>query len=129
MVFEIAQELGVGDGIQCRSTLSDPMQIANLLSFSGCESGDWHGGSDNMVSSVCFSRAPLRQCVCGTKLVGYYEFRSMYKQIRASKMMFSSDMLVNLPVELCKYNLVFKNEADREQVFIGNQGSLYLNCC
>lgn len=120
MVFEIAQELGVpvmvhtGAGVP----FSDPMQIAKPIeAFPDVPVVIAHGGSDNMMTSACYLARHYDNVYLDPSWLGIMNLKSMYKQVGASKIMFSSDMLVNLPVELCKYSLVFKDEADREQVY------------
>ena len=120
MVFEIARELGVpvmvhtGAGVP----FSDPMQIAKPIeAFPDVKVVLAHGGTDSMMTSACYLARRYDNVFLEPSWLAVMNLENMYKQVGASKMMFSSDMLVNLPVELFKYNLVFKKEEDREQVF------------
>jgi len=120
MVFEVARELGVpvmvhtGAGVP----FADPMQIAKPIeAFPDVKVVLAHGGGANMITSAIYLALRYDNVYLEPSWVSVMNLEGMYKQVGASKIMFSSDMLANLPVELQKYNLVFKNEADREQVF------------
>ena len=128
MVFEVAQELGVpvmvhtGAGVP----FSDPMQIAKPIeAFPHVKVVIAHGGSDSMMTSACYLARHYDNVFVEPSWLAIMNLKSMYKQIGASKMMFSSDMLVNLPIELHKYNTVFKNVQDREQVFYKTVKSVF----
>lgn len=120
MVFELARELKVpvmvhtGAGVP----FADPMQLVKPIeAFPEVKIVIAHGGSDNMMHSAIFLAKHYDNVYVEPSWLAIHNLMGMYKQLGAGKMMFSSDMLVNLPVELCKYNLVFKNQNDREQVF------------
>ena len=45
---------------------------------------------------------------------------NMIKQLGASKLLFSSDNIYNIPVEIAKYKSFIKKEEDLEKVFFKN---------
>lgn len=119
-VCEMARKHGVpvmvhtGAGVP----FADPMQMTLAIeTFNDVKFVIAHGGSDNMCGSAIYLARKYDNVFVEPSWMAIHNLEGMYHKIGASKMMFSSDMCVNLPVELCKYNHVFKKEADREQVF------------
>ncbi|NLF26350.1 MAG: amidohydrolase family protein [Clostridiales bacterium] len=97
---------------------ADPMQMVKAVEgFPDVRFVIAHGGTDNMCSSAIYLASKYDNVFVEPSWLAIHNLEGMYHRLGASKMMFSSDMCVNLPVELCKYNLVFQKEEDREQVF------------
>ena len=51
--------------------------------------------------------------------------KAAIKSIGASRIMFSSDMPVNIPVELAKYKYATNNESDLEQILCGTAKEVF----
>lgn len=119
-VFEVAKELNVpvmvhtGAGVP----FADPMQLSKPIeAFRDVKIVIAHGGSDNMVGSAIYLARRYENVFIEPSWLAIPNLMGMYKQLGPGKIMFSSDMLVNLPMELCKYDLVFKEQEAREQVY------------
>lgn len=105
---------------------ADPMQMTKAIeAFTDVKFVIAHGGSDAMCGSAIYLASKYENVFVEPSWLAIHNLENMYKKIGASKMMFSSDMVVNMPVEICKYNLVFKDEADREQVFHKTMESVF----
>lgn len=120
MVFEIARELNVPVMIHTGAGVpfSDPMQAAkNIEAFPDIPVVLAHGGGDNMLTSALYLAKKYDNVFLEPSWLAIMNLEAARETVGPTKIMFSSDMIVNIPVELCKYKLVFKTEAEREQVF------------
>ena len=119
-VFEIAKALKVPVMVHTGSGVpfAVPMQIAsNIESFKDVPIVLAHSGGDNMVSSAIFLANKYDNVFLEPSWLSILNLKAVKKIVGPSKIMFSSDIIENLPIELYKYNLVFKSEKEREQVF------------
>jgi len=119
-VYEVARKLRVpvmvhtGAGVPS----ADPMQMAGgIEAFPDVPFVIAHAGSDNMCGSAIYLANRYENVYIEPSWIAIHNLEAIYRKVGASKIMFSSDMLMNLPVELCKYGRIFRNEEDREQVF------------
>lgn len=127
-VCEVARKYGVPVMIHTGAGVpfADPMQITRAVeAFKDVTFVIAHGGSDNMCGSAIYLAQKYDNVFVEPSWLAIHNLENMYHKIGASKMMFSSDMCVNLPVELCKYKLVIKKEEDLEQVFHKTLESVY----
>lgn len=127
-VYEVAREYGVPVMIHTGAGVpfADPMQIAKPVEqFRDVKFVIAHGGSDNMCGSAIYLAQKYDNVFVEPSWLAIHNLENMYHKLGASKMMFSSDMAVNLPVELCKYRQVIKKEEDQEQVFHRTLESVY----
>lgn len=119
-VFEIANQLGVSVMVHTGAGMpfADPMMLVKPIeAFRTTKITIAHAGSDLMNASATYLANKYDNVFVEPSWIAVMKLEAMYKKLGSSKIMFSSDMLVNLPIELAKYNEVFKSETDREQVF------------
>ncbi|MDD5018147.1 MAG: amidohydrolase family protein [Eubacteriales bacterium] len=118
-VFEVADELNLPVMIHTGSgmPMSDPVQILPAArNFPKVNIIIAHSGGDLMVMQTVELAKAFDNVFVEPSWCTPIALRGMYSALGASKIMFSSDMPQNLPVELFKYRHMIKDQDDLEQM-------------
>ncbi|MBP2662210.1 MAG: putative metal-dependent hydrolase of the TIM-barrel fold [Firmicutes bacterium] len=126
--FEIARELNVplmihtGAGVP----FSDPISVINAIeSFKDVIVVLAHAGSEMHNQQATFIAKKYDNVYLEPSWVGVIGLEKMVQQVGCGKIMFSSDSINNIPVELAKYRSVIKNQNDLDKVFALNAMKIY----
>lgn len=84
-----------------------------------------HGGSDMMCMQAIYLAKRYNNVYLEPSWISVINFKAMIKAVGYSKIMFSTDNLGNVPVELAKYRSVIKREEDLEQVLFKTACSVF----
>lgn len=127
-VFEVARELKVplmihtGAGVP----FSDPISVLKAVeSFPGVPVVLAHAGSEMHNQQAIYIAKTFEQVYLEPSWVGVIGVTNMVKQVGCDKILFSSDNIYNIPVELAKYRSVIPNEQELNKVLFQNAISLY----
>ena len=127
-VYETARKLNVpvmvhtGAGIP----FSDPMSLAYVVEeYKDVTFVLAHAGSDMFCQQAIYLAKKHENVFLEPSWVAVINLKGMIKSLGCSKIMFSSDMLENLPVELAKYREAIQSEKDLEQVFCKTASSVF----
>ena len=127
-VWEVCRHLKVplmihtGAGIP----FSDPISVQKALeSFPDVPCVLAHAGSEMHKQQATYLAAKYDNVYLEPSWVGVIGVMNMVKRVGCSKIMFSSDNVYQIPVELAKYRSVIKNEDDLERVLYKNTAELY----
>ena len=127
-VFEIAQELKVplmihtGAGVP----FSDPISVLKAVEcFPEVPVVLAHAGSEMHNQQAIYIAKIFEQVYLEPSWVGVIGVTNMVKQVGCGKILFSSDNIYNIPVELAKYRSVIPNEQELNKVLFQNAISLY----
>jgi hypothetical protein len=119
MVFEVARGLGVPVMVHTGSGIpfSDPMQAAERIEqFPDVKVVIAHGGSDLMVGSACYLARRYDNVFVEPSWLAVMNLEACTGSGSGQNNVFVR--YARKPaVELCKYNIVFSDGKDREQVF------------
>jgi predicted TIM-barrel fold metal-dependent hydrolase len=119
-IYEIAEKLGVTVMIHTGSgtPFSDPMSCEKAIqSFPRVKFVLAHAGSNLMQTSAIYLAKTHDNVYLEPSWIPVINVSSMLKAVGSSKIMFSSDMAENVPMELLKYRLAVKNTEDLENIF------------
>ena len=105
---------------------SDPISVQKALeSFPDVPCVLAHAGSEMHNQQATYLAAKYDNVYLEPSWVGVIGVMNMVKRVGCSKIMFSSDNIYQIPVELAKYRSVIKNEDDLERVLYRNTMELY----
>ena len=105
---------------------SDPISVQKALeSFPDVPCVLAHAGSEKQNQQATYLAAKYDNVYLEPSWVGVIGVMNMVKRVGCSKIMFSSDNVYQIPVELAKYRSVIKNEDDLERVLYKNTAELY----
>ena len=119
-VYETARELGVPVMVHtgAGAPFADPAQLYKpLKDFPDVKLVIAHGGLDAMHTQAILMAKLCDNAFLEPSWVSTVSLNNMKQQLGAEKIMFSSDTLNNVAVELTKYRYVFRTDAELEQVF------------
>lgn len=120
MVFEIAEHYHVPVMVHTGSgaPLSSPIQITKPAeSFPDVKIVLAHSGMDTDVASAAYLAKKYDNVFLEPSWLNIMNLKMIYKEVGPEKIMFSSDMLENLPVALQKYEMAFLSEHDKNCVY------------
>lgn len=127
-VFEVCRGLGVplmihtGAGVP----FSDPMSVARALeSFRDVPVVLAHAGSEMHNQQAIYLAEKFDNVFLEPSWVGVIGVTNMLNRVGASRILFSSDNIYQIPVELAKYRSVIQNQSDLEKVLYKNTVDLY----
>lgn len=127
-VWEICGELKVplmihtGAGVP----FADPMSIERALeSFRDVTCVLAHAGSEMHNQQAVYLARKYENVFLEPSWVGVIGVKKMVNQIGCEKIMYSSDNVDNIPVELAKYRSVIYNQEDLDKVFYKNAVKIY----
>lgn len=127
-VFEVCRGLGVplmihtGAGVP----FSDPMSVAKALeSFPDVRVVLAHAGSEMHHQQATYLARKFDNVYLEPSWVGTAGVLGMIQQLGCGKLMFSSDGLHQIPVELAKYRSVIPDPASLEKVLYKNAADVY----
>lgn len=127
-VWEVCRELKVplmihtGAGIP----FSDPMSVEKALrSFPDVPCILAHAGSEMHHQQAAYLAAKYENVYLEPNWVGVIGVMNMIRQVGCDKIMFSSDNIYQIPVELAKYRSVIKEEEELEKVLYKNAARVY----
>lgn len=127
-VWEICRELDVplmihtGAGIP----FSDPISVEKALEkFPDVVCILAHAGSEMHNQQAIYLAKKYDNVFLEPSWVGVIGVMNMVKEVGCSKILFSSDNIKQIPVELAKYKSIIKNESDLEKVLYKNAINLY----
>ncbi|SDE46461.1 amidohydrolase family protein [Sporomusa acidovorans] len=126
--FEIARALKVplmihtGAGVP----FSDPISVTGALeSFKDVIVVLAHAGSEMHNQQATYIAKKYDNVYLEPSWVGVLGVEKMIKQVGCGKILFSSDSISNIPVEMAKYKSLIKNQGDLEKIFATNAISVY----
>lgn len=100
---------------------ADPISVANALEkFPDVKCVLAHAGSEMHNQQATYLARKFDNVFLEPSWVGVLGISSMIKQLGTSKLLFSSDNIYNIPVEIAKYKSLIKKEEDLEKVFFKN---------
>lgn len=127
-VWEVCRNLKVplmihtGAGIP----FSDPISVQRALeSFPDVPCVLAHAGSEMHNQQAIYLAEKYENVFLEPSWVGVIGVMNMVKRVGCSKIMFSSDNIYQIPVELAKYRSVIKNQEDLDRVLYRNAVELY----
>lgn len=127
-VWEVCRSLHVplmihtGAGVP----FSDPISIVPALEqFSDVTCVLAHAGSEMHNQQAIYIAKKFDNVFLEPSWVGVIGVQNMMRQLGSSKILFSSDNIYNIPVEIAKYQSLIKNENDLEKVFYKNAVGIY----
>lgn len=127
-VFETCRGLGVplmihtGAGVP----FSDPISVAKAVeSFPDVPVVLAHAGSEMHNQQATYLAAKHDNVFLEPSWVGVIGVKNMIRAVGCGKIMFSSDNIYQIPVELAKYRSIIPNQADLEKVLYKNAVQLY----
>lgn len=127
-VFDLCRELKVplmvhtGAGIP----FSDPMSLVKALdSFKDVTVVLAHAGSEMHNQQATYLARKYENVFLEPSWVGVIGVGNMIKQVGCSKIMFSTDNLYQIPVELAKYKSIIPNQDDLDRVLYRNVVDIY----
>lgn len=127
-VWEVCRELKVplmvhtGAGIP----FSDPISVEKALeSFPDVPCILAHAGSEMHNQQAIYLARKFENVYLEPSWVGVIGVNNMVKQVGCDKIMFSSDNIYQIPVELAKYRSVISREEDLEKVLYKNTARVY----
>jgi predicted TIM-barrel fold metal-dependent hydrolase len=127
-VFEMARGLKVplmihtGAGIP----FSDPISVARALeSFRDLPVVLAHAGSEMHNQQAVYLAEKFDTPFLEPSWVGVIGVGNMVKRLGCGKILFSSDNIYQIPVELAKYRSVVENPEDLERIFWKNVAGIY----
>ena len=122
-VWEVCRELNVpimihtGVGVP----FSDPISVDKALSmFRDVPCILAHAGSEMHNQQATYLAHKYENAFLEPSWVSVLGVANMVKTVGTTKIMFSSDHILNIPVELAKYKSLLKNEVDLENIFYKN---------
>lgn len=127
-VFEVARWLNVPVMIHTGAGVpfSDPISVVKAVeNFRDVPVVLAHAGSEMHNQQATYIAKKYENVYLEPSWVGVIGVENMIKQVGCSKIMFSSDSINNIPVELAKYKSLIKNDDDLERVFSLNAISFY----
>ncbi len=127
-VFEICRALKVPLMIHtgAGAPFSDPISCAKALeAFPDVPVVLAHAGSEINNQQALYLARKHDNVYLEPSWVGVIATNAMYKQLGAGRLMFSSDNLYQIPVELAKYHSIISNEKDLERVLYKNVAEVY----
>lgn len=127
-VWEVCRNLKVplmihtGAGIP----FSDPISVQRALeSFPDVPCVLAHAGSEMHNQQAIYLAEKYENVFLEPSWVGVIGVMNMVKRVGCSKIMFSSDNIYQIPVELAKYRSVIKSQEDLDRVLYRNAVELY----
>lgn len=127
-VWEVCRNLKVplmihtGAGIP----FSDPISVQRALeSFPDVPCVLAHAGSEMHNQQAIYLSEKYENVFLEPSWVGVIGVMNMVKRVGCSKIMFSSDNIYQIPVELAKYRSVIKSQEDLDRVLYRNAVELY----
>ena len=127
-VWEVCRALNVplmihtGAGVP----FSDPMSVAKALeSFQDVTCVLAHAGSEMHNQQATYLAAKFDNVYLEPSWVGVLGVMNMIKTVGCGKIMYSSDNIYNIPVELAKYKSLIPNPDDLDRVLYKNAVEVY----
>jgi predicted TIM-barrel fold metal-dependent hydrolase len=127
-VFEVARGLGVpvmvhtGAGVP----FSDPVSVIDAVeSFRDVPVVLAHAGSEMHNQQATYIAGKYDNVFLEPSWAGVIAVGRMVKKLGCSKLLFSSDNIANIPVEMAKYRSVIRDPDDLDKVFCRNTVSLF----
>lgn len=127
-VWETCRKLGVplmihtGAGIP----FADPISVVPALEkYPDVPCVLAHAGSEMHNQQATYIAAKFDNIFLEPSWVGVLGVQNMIKKVGCSRILFSSDNIYNIPVEMAKYRSLLKKEEDLERVFYKNAVEIY----
>lgn len=128
-VFETAKALGIPVMVHTGSGIpfSDPFRLLRLAeAFPSVPLIIAHAGTDTYFSQALYLAEKFEQVYLEPSWLSVLCLRTALKKIGSNKIMFSSDHVVNIPVELAKYRaLLPENCGEWERVMHGTAEEVF----
>ena len=127
-VFEVARTLNVPVMIHTGAGVpfSDPISVVNAVEqFKDVIVVLAHAGSEMHNQQATYVARKYDNVYLEPSWVGVIGLEKMVQQIGCDKIMFSSDTINNIPVELAKYKSVIKSQSNLQKIFAQNAISVY----
>ncbi|MDD3172497.1 MAG: amidohydrolase family protein [Herbinix sp.] len=127
-VWEVCQELKVPIMIHTGAGVpfSDPISIAKAIElFPDVTCVLAHGGSEMHNQQATYLAKKYDNVYLEPSWVGVLGVMNMINQLGYDKIMYSSDNIYNIPVELAKYKSLVKNQDDLDKILYKNAVRIY----
>ncbi|MFT4145032.1 MAG: amidohydrolase family protein [Mobilitalea sp.] len=121
-VFEVARGLKVPVMVHtgAGAPFSDPVSLIKALdSFQDIKVILAHGGSDAFFQQALYLAEKYENIYVEPSWLSILNLRKLINTIGVSRVMFSSDHAINVPVELTKYRTLLEDEVKLERVLSG----------
>ncbi len=121
-VFEVAQKLNIPVMVHTGSGIpfSDPINLLPAArAFPDVRMVIAHGGGELMATQAILLAEEFSKVYIEPSWSSVLTIGAMLKAVGPKKLMFSSDLPVNIPVELAKYRSMITDENDLEQILSG----------
>ena len=121
-VFEVAKGLKVPVMVHtgAGAPFSDPISLVNALDcFKEVKVILAHGGTDAYFQQALYLARLYENVYVEPSWLSILNTRKLLKTVGVSKVMFSSDHAINVPVELAKYRTLIEDENQLERVLSG----------
>jgi uncharacterized protein len=121
-VFEVARKLNVPVMVHtgAGAPFSDPISLLNAVkSFRDVKTIIAHGGSDLYFQQALYITSEFENVYMEPSWLSILNTRKLIKTVGVSRVMFSSDHGINVPVELAKYRTLLEDEKQLERVLSG----------
>ena len=125
--FSVADELGVPMMVHTGSGIpfSDPLKVLKAAKqFPNLKIVLAHAGMGLLTHQAIYVASECENVYLEPSWVGIFDTNEIYRQLGAERMMFSSDHVNNVPVELAKYREII-SDSDLEQVLWKTANSVY----
>ena len=121
-VFQIARKLNIPIMVHTGAGLpfADPISLLLILKeFKDIKIVLAHAGGNIMAQQALYLAMEFENVYIEPSWLNILNIRKMLKILGASRIMFSSDHAINVPVELAKYKTLINKEKELEQVLSG----------
>jgi len=121
-VFQVAKKLNVPVMVHTGAGLpfADPVSLLPVAEkFKDVKIILAHAGTDLMAQQALYLAMKFENVYIEPSWLSILNIRKMLKVLGASRIMFSSDHVINVPVELAKYRTLINESKELEQVLSG----------
>ncbi len=121
-VFEVAKSLKIPVMVHtgAGAPFSDPVSLIKALTaFKDVKVVLAHGGSDAFFQQALYLASTFENVYVEPSWLSILNLRKLIETIGVSRVMFSSDHAINVPVELTKYRTLLEDEEKLERVLSG----------
>ncbi len=121
-VFEVARSLKVPVMVHtgAGAPFSDPVSLLKALgAFKDVKVILAHGGSDSFFQQALYIASNFENVYVEPSWLSIINLRKLIDTIGVTRVMFSSDHAINVPVELAKYRTLIEDEVKLERILSG----------
>lgn len=127
-VFEVARKMNVPVMVHTGSGMpfADPVSLLSVVEkFKDVKIILAHAGSEAFAQQALYIAMHFNNVYLEPSWLSIYNTRKMLKALGASRIMFSSDQAINIPVELTKYKTLINDSQELEEVLSGTAKKVF----